>query len=116
MERVFPMARATDPNTSHAAAKQQAETKLSERRHQCLEIVEQSPGLTSGEISRRFLKAHPELSIVIAAGTPSKRLPELLKLGLVRHGENRKCGDSGYVCMTWYPCNRPEAPKQERLF
>ena len=99
---VFPMARARDPETSHQAAARH-EKKLSLRRAEVLLLVAESPGLTSGELSRRMFERHPHLSIRRCAETPHKRLPELERLGLVRRGQPRECIDSRYKAVTWWP-------------
>lgn len=98
---LFPMARVTDPTTSHQAAEQHEE-KLSERRAQVLELVRDYPGSTQGELALRFHTRWPALGILVAAATPHKRLPELEKLGRVRRGPERFCKDSGYLSATWF--------------
>ena len=110
------MARAQDPNTSHAAALTHTGTKLSERRKQVYDLVGAHPGKTSGELGRLMFAAHPDLPMRVSAETPHKRLPELEKLGLIERGERRKCSDSGYECETWNltPRVRP-APEQGKL-
>lgn len=98
----FPMARNTDPKTSHDAAEHHRQTNLGKRRNQTLDLVKSSQGNTAGEYGRQFFETHPELPIRVAAQTPQKRLPELEKLGLVRRGEPRICRDSGRNCATWW--------------
>lgn len=110
------MARRTDPATSHAAAIRHTETKLSERRQQVLDLVTRFPDRTAGELGRVMHSEHPDLSIVVAASTPNKRLPELEKLGLVKRGDKRKCKDSGYECHVWRFASQPKAPEQAKLF
>ena len=99
---LFPMARASDPATSHIAAAQHKE-KLSERRAQVLMLVEWFPGRTSGELSRKMLERFPGLPMRTCAETPHKRLPELEKMGMVIRGTPRDCADSGHLCETWWP-------------
>ena len=105
----LPMARKTDPDTSHEAADKH-EGVLSERRLQVLSLVKAYPGATSGELARlMFSKLGGSLSIRSCVETPHKRLPELLRLGYVRMGAKRECGDSGYTATTWY-----STPKGDR--
>lgn len=85
-------ARASDPDTSHEAAKEVEDSgKASAQRSRCLALVRKSPGMTAGEIQARLgFLAH-------------KRLPELRDLYLVRNGEARKCTVSGTRRITWWP-------------
>lgn len=105
------LARRTDPETSHKAAAKVA-PKLSERRREVLEVIScgQLYGdecfwvvvpITSGEAARAYVKRYPNRPIQAAANTPSKRIPELLKMGLIRVAGERKCSDSGYDCQTY---------------
>ena len=43
------------------------------------------------------------------------RLTEMEKIGVVRHGVERKCDQSGKTCLTWMPSS-PQPPKQQPLF
>ena len=98
LDHPFPMARSTDPETSHQATR---DYKLSERRLQVLKILADHPGLTSGEISRYFYRRHQALGIRCAAETPHKRLPELEVMDLVLRCAPRRCRDSGQSATTW---------------
>lgn len=100
---LFAMSRNTDPETSHQAALEHALTTLSERRRQVFDLVNDFPGQTAGELARIMLRRFGHLPITVCAETPHKRLPELERLGLVRRGDARECGDSGYDRMTWWP-------------
>lgn len=93
----IPMARSSDPATSHEAA---ARYRLSKRRRQVLRLVREHPGSTAGELSAAFYATG--VSIRLAAETPHKRLPELETLGFVRRGAVRLCTDSGQRAATWY--------------
>jgi hypothetical protein len=106
MKTVFPMARKSDPETSHLAAEQHVH-KLSNRRWQVYTLVHQHPGRTSGELSRLFFDNH-DVSIRTAAETPHKRLPELESLGYVVRGERRRCADSGYQAYVWFVQQRQQ--------
>ena len=101
---VIPMARKTDPETSHQAAHDHL-PKLSERRQQVYDLVCKYRGYTSGELSRRFFTEY-QSSMSVAAATPHKRLPELETLGYVQKGPTRTCRDSGYKAHTWWPVLR----------
>lgn len=105
----YPMARRSDPDTSHEAAKKH-QPKLSKRRQQVLSLVRQHPGLTSGELAHKFFHTY-DVPIRTAAETPHKRLPELESLGYVTRGDKRECGDSHYPAHTWWP-----QTEQRRLF
>ena len=87
----------------------QHQPKVSERRGQVLWIVQENPGLTSGEMARSFHQAFPTLSIRVAVETPHKRLPELEKMGMVVRGAQRICRDSGYLGDTWWLCRETRA-------
>lgn len=108
-QMVFPMARNSDPMTSHQAAEAHV-PKLSERRRQTLSCVADFEGMTSGELARAFYhkygkkRERPEgLPIRTCVETPHKRLPELEALGLVfRSGGDRHCKDSGQPALEWY--------------
>lgn len=72
------------------------------QRVRCLDLVLETPGLTSAEIAERLgLDRH----------APGSRLPELRKGGWVQNGQPRVCSVSGYKCLTWFP-----ASDQRELF
>lgn len=98
LDHPYPMARNTDPETSHQATRGY---NLSERRLQVLQILGDHPGLTAGEISRYFYRRHVRLGIRCAAETPHKRLPELETMDLVLRCAPRRCRDSGKLATTW---------------
>lgn len=98
---LFPMARTTDPATSHIAAARHAMSELSERRRQVFDLVERYPNRTSGELGRLMYQDHPKLGIRTASASPHKRLPELEKLGFIERGDRRQCEDSGYQAHIW---------------
>lgn len=110
LETPFPMARVSDPATSHDAAEKQVK-KLSDRRKMVFDFVQAYPGRTHGELAAKLYKETYNLGIIACVETPHKRLPELEKLGLVRRGRVRKCGETGHSAATWWL-----EPKQERLF
>ncbi len=91
-----PIARATDPETSHRAA---AEVTRSGRRDaqaaSVLEAVQIGPGFTSAELAT----AGAPFDRYVAA----RRLPELERLGKVRRGPARACRVTGRLALTWWP-------------
>ena len=111
---VFPMAKATDPKTSHVAASRHVVGALSLRRRQVYDATVQFPAETSNELGLRMTQLFPDLELRAAAASPQKRLPELEKLGLVRRGRPRKCRSSGYLAHTWRAVELE--PTQEDLF
>ena len=91
-----PAARATDPDTSHAAA--EAVTKSGVRAHQqrqVLAALREWPGCTSAELARH---AHMDRYAV------ARRLPELVPLFAFR-GVSRNCHVSGRPAVTWWALN-----------
>jgi hypothetical protein len=98
-----PIARTTDPQTSHQAAAQHTLGKRAIRQRQVLNLICRVPGQTSGELARAMHSAHPELPIAVAVESPHKRLADLEQKGLVEKGRTRPCRDSGYDRITWYP-------------
>lgn len=96
-----PITRATDPSTSHAAAKKHEQTKLGERQWQVLSLVLSDPDLTNGEYARLMVQRYPHLPIKIAVETPHKRLSDLHHKGFIEVSGERPCRDSGYDCQTY---------------
>lgn len=91
----MPLARTTDPITSHQAARD-AERRGVAAAHRllCLAAVRREPGLTAAEIATRVgLERHK----------PSRRLPELRDDGLVINGPSRLCSVQGRPSITWIP-------------
>ncbi len=92
----IPVARTSDPDTSHEAA--EAVTRDGSRHRQLvavLEAVQKAPGLTSAELAR---DARLDRYIV------ARRLPELEKLGKVKRGAAKLCSASpkpGLKAITW---------------
>jgi len=113
--KVFPMARRTDPLTSHIAALRHVAGELSTRRAQVYDVVARYPDKTSNELGVLMMKAFPELSVRAASASPQKRLPELEKLGLIVRGEARECTDSGYLAHTWRAIDIEAQPSQAEL-
>ena len=111
---IFPMAKRTDPATSHGAALRHIATGLSARRSQVYDIVVRYPDQTSNELGLRMSQTFPDLELRAASASPQKRLPELEKLGLIVRGEARKCSSSGYMAHTWRAVELD--PTQEDLF
>ena len=91
-------ARRTDPATSHQAAAQvEARGTAASQRVICLLRVQTGPGQTAAEIAEwSGLERH----------VPSRRLPELRAMGLVRNDDTRLCRITGNRSMTWEPTAR----------
>lgn len=89
-----PIARATDPESSHRAA---AEITASGRRQQqiamVINMVRKFPGMTSMELAGMT----GEDRYVIA-----RRLPEAVTAGAVVKGIQRPCSVTGKLALTWY--------------
>lgn len=95
-------ARATDPETSHEAAREmELSGKAGNQRRLCLEEVKRYPGGTAAEIAAGLgLERH----------VPSRRLPELRAAGLVTNGEVRECKVMKSRSMTWFPVYQDKGP------
>lgn len=88
-------ARATDPESSHIAARAIVKSgEIGRQQTQVLELVRQSPGSTSHELS----DGNAALRYVIA-----RRLPELARLQLVVRGPVRACRITDRLATTWSP-------------
>ncbi len=98
VERAMASFSAADPPTSEAAAKLvEARGIASDHRRRCLAAVLRAPGSTAAEIAEATgLERHE----------PSRRLPELRKLGLVESRAARKCSVLGSRQITWWPVLR----------
>lgn len=91
----MPIARETDPETSHLAAEEvTASGRRAVQQHAVLAAVMTQPGLTSRELAQ-------------AAGmdryVAGRRLPELEAAKRVRKGEARECRVSKRLAVTWWP-------------
>lgn len=88
-----PIARASDPVTSHLAAEHVTQSGIrSRQQHAVLAIVKLYPGRTSQELARYGIDRY----------ALARRLPELDDAGLVRRGEMRRCSVSGRQALTWW--------------
>jgi hypothetical protein len=100
-----PIARATDPATSHEAAADITASGL--RASQCsrvLQAVEATPGRTSAELAQE-----QGINRYVVA----RRLPEIEAARRIHRGEIRTCAVSGRRATTWWP---GECRKQGELF
>ena len=89
-----PIARNTDPLTSHLAADHLvASGALSAQQSLAFKAVEQYRGLTSLEIADKSTLCRFMLA---------KRLPELERTHQVRRGQARRCKISGRLAATWW--------------
>lgn len=93
-----PIARSTDPSTSHEAADL---VTASGRRNRdaahILAVVQAEPGLTYREIHQRIR------SQIAEPATIAKRLADLERTGAVAKGPRRTCRVGGNPCATWEP-------------
>lgn len=88
------MARATDPDTSHDAAREHvASGRNTAQRAAVLAAVRASPGLTSDELAAWM---------GISRFIPARRLPELERAGLLRRGPARLSRVGGRRGITWF--------------
>lgn len=100
MRRVqTPIARATDPATSHLAAEHMdASGKRAAQQAIAITAVQRYPGLTSLELSKRS---------GVCRFVLARRLPECEDAHAVRRGTPRKCTVSGRQAAPWYPPDQP---------
>lgn len=88
-------ARATDPGTSHEAARHVVNSGLqADQQAVALAAVRQVPGLTSNELASQTVLDRYMLA---------RRLPELEEAGLVWRGPKKPCEISGRSACTWWP-------------
>lgn len=88
-----PVARRTDPATSHEAAERV--TRDGSRARQvaaCLDAVRRWPGCTSAELAVRM---------GVSRYMPARRLPELRSAGKVANGVSRECSVTRRAALTW---------------
>jgi hypothetical protein len=92
---MYAPARASDPITSHEAAEHMTTSgKRAAQQALTAKAVEQYPGLTSMELSRRSRIDRYMLA---------RRLSECEEAGHVRRGQERRCSVSGRTALTWWP-------------
>jgi predicted ArsR family transcriptional regulator len=102
----YPIARRTDPPSSHAAAQEMERTgRRASQSEALLEMVKRHPRRTALELSRLSR---------LDRYTVSRRLPELERRGLIRRGLIRDCTVNGRPMLTWEPVN--EDPQQMKLW
>lgn len=88
-----PIARASDPRTSHLSAREVTESGTRERQlDRCLELVKRYPLSTSAELAK-FGKIDRYIA--------GRRLPELMEGKLVMQRAARYCTVSGRKAVTW---------------
>lgn len=90
-----PIARTTDPATSHKAAARITRSGSRERRMDVfVRLVRETPGLTAAELSARHKESQYEAS---------KRLSDAFRAGLINRGVPRACSVTGHDAFTWVP-------------
>lgn len=88
-------ARRTDPSTSFQAAGELVSSgELGRQQGEALVLVRSWPGMTTWELAG----GEPILRFML-----NRRLPELVRKGLVRKGEARRCRYSRRPSLTWWP-------------
>ena len=98
-------ARRSDPATSHDAARDMIRSgRLGRQQQECLLEVRRRPGLTAAEVAA---------NLYIERHIPSRRLPELERLGFVKKGEPRKCRQMGRSSVTWWAIEEEERTQGE---
>ena len=91
----IPIARNTDPRSSHGAASEVTRSGArATQQHIALMVVQEFPGSTTRELSR-------ECQLGIHA--LGRRLPELCKAGLITKGDLRKCKVGNRIATPWFP-------------
>lgn len=91
----MPIARESDPETSHLAAEEVTTSgRRAVQQHAVLAAVMAHPGLTSRELAQA---AGMDRYVV------ARRLPELEAAKRVRKGEARECRVSKRLAVTWWP-------------
>lgn len=89
-----PLARRTDPVTSHEAAREIAGS-VAALETWAAECVASAPGLTQRELGARFCP--DDLRRI------GRRLSECARKGLIKRGPVRKCSITGRSAETWWP-------------
>ncbi len=93
-----PLARNTDPQTSHDAARAEtASGRAACHRRIALETLRKHPGCTSGELA---------LWCTLKRHQAARRLSDLKSAGLAVHGDARLCRIVRRSCVTWWPANQ----------
>ncbi len=90
------LARKTDPETSHEAARGMVETgKLGQAQVEVLSLVRRCPGLGAREYATKAGTGDVR--------TVNRRLPELEAKGLVVRRGTKKCPMTGRAVARWWP-------------
>ena len=90
-----PAARRSDPVTSHEAAEAvTADGTRASQQREVVRLVQEYPGLTSAELSRRSGR--------LDRWQIARRLPEVAPVH-VDKGAPRHCHQTGRRCVTWWP-------------
>ena len=93
-----PIARRTDPVTSHRAAKEHTDSgKRQTNMERVVAGVHKAPGRTSRELAAYLGMDYHEVA---------RRLPDAENKGLVRKGEPRTCHENARAACSWWPVYR----------
>ena len=91
-----PRAHYNDPSTSFQAAERARKSGMIGR--QAMRVfcaVQRHPGATSRELASTI--------DALDRWAVARRLPELVRMGIVKQGEKRKCAIAGTMAVTWWP-------------
>lgn len=96
-----PIARRSDPPTSHqAAAEITSDGTRSRLTELALELVRTRPGLCANELDELAQACN------VRGGEIHKRLKELERTGQIKQGEPRISTVTKRHCLTWYPVEK----------
>jgi len=98
----LPPSRKSDPETSvQAAQKLQRSGKWRGQKQRVFEALRRNPGSTSAELAE-FMGGDRYI--------PSRRLPDLARVGMVKKGKVRLCQATNSKCVTWWPNSDYDGP------
>lgn len=103
---IFGRSRRTDPITSKQAGEKNS-VGLGKQALKILEVIKVCNGGTRGELGQ-LLSEMEGINFHEAIAQVSRRAPDLLKLGLVRKGEPRKCFFLGSNQITWFAVEKDQ--------
>jgi hypothetical protein len=108
-----PLARLSDPDTSHEAATEYAASGQHKvHLHYVLSAVTRYPGKTSRELALCIVKMF-RVTNLQAYDAAHKRLPDLLSAGRVKKGPRIRCSVTGKFAYTWFSVKADSQPTQE---
>lgn len=96
-----PIARRSDPTTSHDAAAKYTATNRQSHKDILRRLIAEYPGRTVNEYAEILQRRG--FNPMTAHRIPNKRVSELLAEGFVSVGQIRQCRVSGHNCRTFVP-------------